>query len=109
MNGNSGFKNFLVSPTGQILLFVILYTAIWGITYALWTVSEGLGAIAIIACAVAGWQALNRIQPAMFLWMSWIGWLVYFLVKFVLSAVLGLFIAPYYLAKRILNSINESM
>lgn len=24
-----------------------------------------------------GWSALNKITPAMFLWMSWVGWLIY--------------------------------
>ena len=28
-----------------------------------------------------GWSFLNKITPAMFVWMSWIGWAVYFLVK----------------------------
>lgn len=36
-----------------------------------------------------GWSLLNRMTPNMFLWLSWIGWIVYFLIKLVLAYVIG--------------------
>lgn len=41
-----------------------------------------------------GWAILNRITPAMFLWMSWVGWLIYFLVKFLIAYFIGIIALP---------------
>lgn len=41
-----------------------------------------------------GWSILNRITPAMFLWMSWIGWLIYLALKLILSYFIGLIALP---------------
>ncbi len=37
-----------------------------------------------------GWVILNRMTPSMFLWMSFIGWIVYFLIKLVLAYTIGI-------------------
>lgn len=42
-----------------------------------------------------GWSALNKITPAMFLWMSWVGWLIYFAIKLIVSYFIGIFALPY--------------
>lgn len=36
-----------------------------------------------------GWLILNKMTPNMFIWMSWIGWIVYFLIKLVLAYIIG--------------------
>ena len=41
-----------------------------------------------------GWSFLNKITPAMFVWMSWIGWAVYFLVKLIIAYFVGLIALP---------------
>ena len=41
-----------------------------------------------------GWSALNKITPAMFLWMSWVGWLIYFAIKLIISYFIGLVALP---------------
>ncbi|HBM99289.1 MAG TPA: hypothetical protein DD413_07655 [Ruminococcus sp.] len=41
-----------------------------------------------------GWSILNRITPAMFLWMSWVGWIVYFLIKLVIAYFIGIVALP---------------
>ena len=41
-----------------------------------------------------GWSILNSITPDMFLWLSWVGWIVYFIIKLVLSYVIGLVALP---------------
>lgn len=41
-----------------------------------------------------GWCFLNKITPAMFVWMSWIGWAVYFLVKLIIAYFVGLIALP---------------
>ncbi len=108
-NSGSGFRDFLASGAGYVVLSIIIAAIIWGITVALWT-SEGEAALVVILiCAVFGWQALNSIQPAMFIWMSWTGWIIYFCVKFILSAMIGLFVAPFKIGKWIAGAISGSM
>ncbi len=46
------------------------------------------------AALVAGWKALNRITPSVFLLLPIIGWVIYFAIKISLSFVLGIFILP---------------
>ena len=41
-----------------------------------------------------GWAILNRITPSMFLWMSWVGWLIYFFIKFLLAYFIGIIALP---------------
>lgn len=41
-----------------------------------------------------GWSFLNKITPAMFVWMSWIGWVVYFSVKLIIAYFVGLIALP---------------
>lgn len=46
-----------------------------------------------------GWSVLNKIQPSMFLWLTWVGWLVYFFIKLILAYVIGLVALPIKLIK----------
>lgn len=62
-----------------IVIFVVLALAGGGF----WASLAG-------ACVPYGWHFLNKITPSMFLWMSWFGWVVYFLLKFFLSVFVGL-------------------
>jgi len=59
----------------------------------------------MVACVPFGWSALNMITPGIFLWMSWIGWVIYLILKIALSAVVGVFVLAYKFAKCILRII----
>ena len=48
----------------------------------------------LLAGSPFGWLALNRITSAMFFWMSWVGWLIYFAIKLVVSYFIGLVALP---------------
>ncbi len=50
-----------------------------------------------------GWSILNSITPRMFLWMSWIGWLVYFAIKLLLAYFIGVIALPIKIIKWILE------
>lgn len=52
---------------------------------------------------VAGWRKLNKFTSNYFLFLPVIGWVIYFLVKLYISAIVGLFIAPF----RIYRNINR--
>lgn len=101
-------RKFLGSAAGIIVMTVVFTAIFFGIIIALSNVSEGLGAIVILVCAVNGWRILDRIQPEMFLWMSWVGWLIYFLVKLMIAVVIGVFATAYYLGKAVSGLICGS-
>ncbi len=50
---------------------------------------------AIIACVPYGWKVLNMITPAIFVWMPFIGWVIYIIVKVAAAAVVGVFALAY--------------
>jgi len=41
-----------------------------------------------------GWQFLNKITPSMFLFLSFAGWVIYFLIKTMLSFAIGFIVLP---------------
>lgn len=65
--------------------------------------------IVVAVCAFFGWKALSKITSHFFLWMSWAGWLAYFIVKGFLAVAIGLVVAPFQIAKMISNSISNSL
>jgi hypothetical protein len=48
-----------------------------------------------IACIPWGWSILNRITPNIFLFMSWMGWVLYFAIKAWISIMIGFAVAPF--------------
>lgn len=50
--------------------------------------------IYIFSGIVPGWQTLTRITPAVFLFLPIIGWVLYFIVKLILSIFVGLVMLP---------------
>lgn len=43
---------------------------------------------------IPGWKTLTRITPSVFLFLPIIGWVLYFIIKFILSVVVGLVMLP---------------
>lgn len=104
------FKELLSSKGGYYGMIAILYAIIWGIMVAL--TSTNSTAIAFIYVAVFtffGWKALNRITPDIFLFMPLVGWVIYFVAKFILSIVVGMFVAPFQIAKKISSSVQDNI
>ena len=106
---NETKTNFWVTTAGGYVITAICYAVIWGLSLSLASSSQNLGALVGLVCAFFGWRALNRIQPAMFVWMPLVGWIIYFFVKLCLSILLGEFLAPYYIGKKISAYIQTVM
>jgi hypothetical protein len=53
-----------------------------------------------------GWSVLNEIKPNIFLFMSFVGWIIYFVVKIALSMFIGMFIIPYKIVRGLLKVRN---
>ncbi len=63
----------------------------------------------VYSSLVAGWRFLNRITADYFLFLPIIGWLIYFMVKLLISGFLGIFILPYRIYKNVtrLRELNQ--
>ena len=109
-NGEQGFKGFLASSVGRIALTVVFAVVIYGLLFAVTASNnEYLALVIIVICGYFGWKALARIQPSMFLWMSIAGWIVYFIIKAVMSALIGVFIAPFVIGKKLSDTVASSL
>jgi len=82
-------------------------------SFHLGTIIGGIMIGYIFAGVPWGWQFLNKITPTMFLFLPLIGWVIYFLIKTILSFMIGFIALPIKLfgmvkdAKR-LKEINQT-
>ncbi len=106
-----GFKDFLCSGAGKLAMIVLFYVLIFGLFTMLITLFEN-SMVVVLAFAVVfayfGWKALNKINLNVILIMPIGKWVVYYAVKGILSLVIGVFVAPFVLAKRIANGIQAT-
>jgi hypothetical protein len=54
-----------------------------------------------------GWSALNRITPNVFLFMPLVGWGIYFIIKLMLSMMIGMFVTPFKIYQ-IINGLKHT-
>ena len=101
------FKQFLCSGAGRITLILIFYAIFLLLITALSTTNATpvLYAIAAVS-AFFGWKFLNKLQPDIFLIMPIIGWIIFFVIKGILAILVGIFVAPYVMAKAVANMIQ---
>lgn len=52
-----------------------------------------------VMCVPYGWGALNKVTPNLFIWMPFIGWVIYFILKLTLATVVGVFVLAYKVMK----------
>jgi len=80
---------------------------LWGVTLALWVSGAGVALIVILISAVFGWSALSMITPVIFIWLPLGGWLIYIVMKFALSVLIGLFVAPFRIGAALADRICD--
>lgn len=101
-----GGKEFLRSPAGQAGLIIFLYALIFGVFMLLITVINTF--LAFLFAAVFGyfgWKSLDKIQPDIFLIMPIAGWVIYFLVKGFIAVIIGMFVTPFVIARKIAKNM----
>lgn len=86
----------------------IIIGVLYIVEFALIFLSNGNLALLALVCAVVGWRAITMIQPSMFIWMPVAGWVIYFVVKFIIAYFVGLFVAPYTIGNKIADAINNN-
>ncbi|MEE1198303.1 MAG: hypothetical protein U0K54_04065 [Acutalibacteraceae bacterium] len=110
MEEKNKVAEFFCSSAGKAVIIVVGYILIMGvILVAVQSEQTAIAGIALLVCAIFGWKALNKITPDIFLFMSITGWIIYFGVKGFLSIFIGVFVAPFQIAKMISNTIANSV
>lgn len=99
-------ESSLVGGDGAVRYAGIIATVAFEVV-VLFLTPNGAGAWFAVVCAIVGWKVLNMIQPSMFLFLPAIGWVIYFIVKFILSYIVGIFIAPLWAGKAIGRAIQQ--
>lgn len=117
MEKKNGFKEFLCTKGGKAFIIIAVYAVVLFIMSALGyflsssdpgTFGGILSLIVMAIWTILGWKALSRIQPNVFLIMPVGGWIAYIVVKGILSVILGIFIAPYYIGKKAAVFVQDS-
>lgn len=107
MDNKNRVLDFLISPTGRIVITIAGMILIYGIIMmALGSDSSFVLGVTLLICTIFGWKALNKITPRLFIWMSITGWLIYFLIKGLLAVIIGVFVAPFQISKVLAEYIN---
>ena len=103
---------FLQGPSGRILVTAVSIVVIWGLLFlALLVDFMPLGLLVIAICVYFGWGALNRFEHTAFagfiIMLPLAGWGIYFLIKFFVAVVIGMFVAPFVLGRRVGESFQH--
>ncbi len=102
-------KEFLLSSAGKAVVILLVAILIFGIMML--AVDNDWGFIAwpmVIACGYFGWRALNMITPDVFVIGTMGFWFLYYVIKGILSVLIGVFVAPFQISKMICNAIYNS-
>lgn len=90
-------KSEMIKRWGIILIVAFIITIFY---YNISEDKSSLTAFSLIGTFYSGigiqygWRALNSITPSMFLVLPIVGWFIYFVVKAVISGLIGFFITP---------------
>lgn len=96
-------SQFLKTTGGRVVIIGICYVITLIIVLLL---PDTIGMILALLCVYFGWITLDRIQPALFIWMPIIGWVIYIFVKLIIAYIIGLFVAPYKIGNKIFEMIQ---
>ncbi len=104
------FKKFLISPVGKLVIIAVSAVIVYGLLMVfLSTRIMFLFIPTLILCGFFGWKALNKITPNIFLVMGIGAWAIYYLVKGLLSIMIGAVISPIVIAKMITDKVTKTL
>jgi len=82
---------------GAILTFFVLKGDLWGLNFSAFPYAAVIMTVVTFYATsgiISGWKSLTAITPQVFLFLPLLGWLFYFLIKFVLAFFVGLLALP---------------
>ncbi len=88
-------QKYIPSIIGAVVGLVFTYFITKDITQSVFsTIGEAIIMAYLFAGIPWGWYVISFITPKMFLFMSWFGWGMYFIIKFSLSSFVGIVAMP---------------
>ena len=105
---NNGFKGFITSTYGKILLNVVFMVICYGALILIansdipWLVIP-LG----LACTVFGWSTLGETSWWIKLFASGNYLMFHYIVKFMLSLIIGYFVIPFKISRKIVKMVSD--
>jgi hypothetical protein len=101
-------KNDKVTLTKVYLPSIVLF--IIGIIIGIANGSFGVGlSLGYVFAGIPwGWKVITFIQPKMFLFLSFFGWIVYFVMKLAISSCVGMVALPIGLVKLIIGLVSAN-
>lgn len=104
----SGFRVFVGSTLGRWVITAVLAVVVWGLLFLFLALQiPAISFILMIPCVYFGWKTLNKITPDIFVFMPIGGWIIYFVIKFLLSIIVGAFATPIYLGKKLSFAVQD--
>lgn len=95
MDAKTKFLKHITSKAGKIGVTAMFAAIIWGLfAIALASKIMILTYAIVIICMFFGWKSLKIITINMFSRLNFLGGMIYFMVKGMISAVIGVFVAP---------------
>ena len=108
MNEQNQFKNFFASTLGRVVVTIISAVIIYGLILVGLNSDAGIIFwVTFLGCAYFGWKMLNRLTPDIFLILPIGGWVIYILIKGLLSAIIGALVAPFQIGKMIADAARD--
>lgn len=100
------YKEFAMTFIGGFIIYFLMSS---GETYEQKDFSLKIFSLFVSFGVISGWRTLSRITPSVFLFLPLIGWAIYFMIKFMLSLMIGWFMLPIRIVKNIkrLNDLKN--
>ena len=109
MENEKGFKGFIASAYGKIILNIVMVVICYG---ALILIANSeipwLMIPLALACTIFGWKTLGETNPFLMIFASGNFMIFYFIVKFILSVIIGYFVMPFKISRFIVKSITAT-
>lgn len=103
-----GTKRFFASTGGKWVIIGISMLVIYGLMFLGVEFHWTWATIAIAAfTGYFGWQVLARMNLNFILVLPIVGWIIFYAIKGALALIIGWFVAPFCIAKKIGNAVHE--
>lgn len=102
-------KHFLATTAGRVVVTIVTAVLIFGLILLAAEIEfMPLVFLVFAVCTYFGWKALNFITPNIFLIMPVVGWIIYWLIKGVISFFVGCFVAPFQIGAMVSKAVRDS-
>ena len=100
--------SFFASNAGKWTITAISIAVIWGLMLLFISIGQVWCTLLVaIPCVYFGWRIIDKFNFDFILIMPVVGWILLYFIKFLLSLVIGFFVAPFALGKMVADKVRE--